>query len=234
MALLNYRTDTESLIAAAAEENAALLLGEGRGPLTSSTGEAGGFFRSRDELDAPDLQFHAAPVLFHQEGLGAAAEHGFAFGPCVLAPTSRGSVTLRSPRPDAAPRIVHNYLTTPEDRAAILAGIRIALETAAQPAVSDLVTAPFDVPASDSDADLLAWAQRAGQTLYHPTSTCAIGSVVDPELRVLGVPELRVVDASVFPSVTRGNTNAPVIMAAEKAADLIKGAGRRERHADGR
>ncbi|MYV37408.1 choline dehydrogenase [Streptomyces sp. SID1328] len=228
MALLNYRTDTESLIAAATEENAALLQSEGRGPLTSNIGEAGGFFRSRDELDAPDVQFHAAPVLFHQEGLGAAAEHGFAFGPCVLAPTSRGSVTLRSPRPDAAPRIVHNYLTTPEDREVIVAGIRIALEIAAQPAVSDLVTTPFDAPASDSGADLLAWAQRAGQTLYHPTSTCAIGSVVDPELRVLGVPGLRVVDASVFPSVTRGNTNAPVIMAAEKAADLIKGVGRQE------
>ncbi|MFD8298885.1 GMC oxidoreductase [Streptomyces bauhiniae] len=84
--------------------------------------------------------------------------------------------------------------------------------------MSGLVTDPFDVPASDSDEDLLTWAQRAGQTLYHPTSTCAIGSVVDPELRV--------VDASVFPSVTWGNTNAPVIMAAEKAADLIKGGGR--------
>ncbi|MYZ07828.1 hypothetical protein GT028_10645 [Streptomyces sp. SID2999] len=82
------------------------------------------------------------------------------------------------------------------------------MEIAAQPAVSDLVTDPFDVPASDSDEDLLTWAQRTGQTLYHPTSTCAIGSAVDPELRV--------VDASVFPSVTRGNTNAPVIMAAER------------------
>ncbi|WP_435798019.1 GMC oxidoreductase [Streptomyces bauhiniae] len=87
--------------------------------------------------------------------------------------------------------------------------------------MSGLVTDPFDLPASDSDEDLLAWAQRAGQTLYHPTSTCAIGSVVDPELRV--------VDASVFPSVTRGDTNAPVIMAAEKAADLIKGGGREMR-----
>ncbi|MEV6352827.1 GMC family oxidoreductase [Streptomyces hydrogenans] len=224
MTLLNFRTDTESLIGAATAENAALLQGEGRGPLTSNIGEAGGFFRSRPELDAPDIQFHAAPVLFHQEGLGAPVAHGFSFGPCVLAPTSRGAVTLRSARPDAAPRIVHQYLTTAEDRGAIVAGIRTALDIAAQPAVADLVTAPFDVPASDSDGDLLAWARRSGQTLFHPTSTCAIGSVVDPELRVYGVRGLRIVDASVFPSVTRGNTNAPTIMAAEKAADLVRGA----------
>ncbi|MFC7010421.1 GMC family oxidoreductase [Streptomyces viridiviolaceus] len=224
MTLLNFRTDAESLIGAASPENAALLQNEGHGPLTSNVGEAGGFFRSRPELDAPDVQFHAAPVLFHQEGLGAPIGHGFSFGPCVVAPTSRGAVTLRSPRPDAAPRIVHNYLTSPEDRASIVAGIRIALDIAAQSAVADLVTGPFDVPASDADTDLLAWAQRSGQTLYHPTSTCAIGAVVDPELRVYDVPGLRVVDASVFPTVPRGNTNAPTIMAAEKAADLIKGA----------
>ncbi|MEU9702629.1 FAD-dependent oxidoreductase [Streptomyces sp. NPDC047981] len=224
MALLNYRTDTESLLGAATAENAALLRSEGRGPLTSNVGEAGGFFRSRPELGAPDVQFHAAPVLFHDEGLGAPTGHGFAFGPCVLAPTSRGAVTLRSPRPDATPRIVHNYLTTAEDRAALVAGLRIALEIAARPAVADLVADPFDAPVSHSDAGLLAWARRSGQTLFHPTSTCAIGSVVDPELRVYDVPGLRVVDASVFPFVPRGNTNAPTIMAAEKAADLIKGA----------
>ncbi|MFF6902746.1 GMC family oxidoreductase [Streptomyces hydrogenans] len=224
MTLLNFRTDAESLLGAATPENAALLQTEGRGPLTSNIGEAGGFFRTRPELSAPDVQFHAAPVLFHQEGLGAPTGHGLAFGPCVVAPTSRGTVTLRSPRPDAAPRIVHNYLTTAEDRASIVAGIRTALEIAARPAVADLVTETFDAPTSHSDADLLDWARRSGQTLFHPTSTCAIGSVVDPELRVYDVEGLRVVDASVFPSVPRGNTNAPTIMVAEKAADLIKGA----------
>ncbi|MFE2263607.1 GMC family oxidoreductase [Streptomyces griseosporeus] len=224
MTLLNFRTDVESLLTAATPENAALLQNEGRGHLTSNIGETGGFFRSRDDLTAPDLQFHAAPVLFHQEGLGAAAEHGFSFGPCVLAPAGRGTVTLRSPRPDAAPRITHNYLVAPEDQEVIVAGLRIALEIAAQPAVTDLAAGPYLVPESDTDADLLAWARRHGQTLYHPTSTCAIGSVVDPELRVYGVPGLRVVDASVFPAVPRGNTNAPTVMAAEKAADLITGA----------
>ncbi|MFD9719295.1 GMC family oxidoreductase [Streptomyces sp. NPDC059076] len=224
MTLLNFRTDTESLMTAASPANVELLQGQGRGPLTSNIGEAGGFFHSRDGLAAPDVQFHMAPVLFHEEGLGPVTEHGFAFGPCVLAPTSRGRVTLRSARPDAAPRITHNYLTTAEDRAAIVAGIRIALEIAAQAPAAKVISGPYDVPDSNADADLLAWARRSGMTLYHPTSTCAIGRVVDPELRVYGVDGLRVVDASVFPSVPRANTNAPTIMAAEKAADLIKGA----------
>ncbi|WP_308294977.1 GMC family oxidoreductase N-terminal domain-containing protein [Streptomyces sp. NK08204] len=224
MALLNFRAKGESLLGAASPENAALLQSEGRGWLTSNIGESGGFFQTRDGLAGPDVQFHAAPVLFHQEGLGPATEHGLAFGPCVVSPTSRGAVTLRAPRPDTAPRIVHNYLTTAEDRDSIVAGVRIALEIAKQQAVADLVTGSFDVPASDSDADVLDWAKRAGQTLYHPTSTCAIGSVVDPELRVFDVAGLRVVDASVFPAVPRGNTNAPTIMAAEKAADLITAA----------
>ncbi|MFD8386104.1 GMC family oxidoreductase [Streptomyces sp. NPDC059679] len=223
MALLNFRTGLESLMSAASPENAQLLESAGRGPLTCNIGEAGGFFGSRDGLDAPDVQFHMAPVLFHEEGLGPVTEHGFAFGPCVLAPTSRGQVTLRSPRPDAAPRIVHNYLTTAEDRDCIVGGMRIALSIAAQDALTEVITAPFDVPDRHSDAELLTFAQRVGQTLYHPTSTCAIGAVVDPELRVLDVAGLRVVDASVFPTVPRGNTNAPVIMAAEKAADLIRG-----------
>ncbi len=194
MTLLNFRTHTESLIGAASPE-----------------------------LSLIHMQFHAAPVLYRQEGLEAATEHGLSFGPCVLAPAGRGAVTLRSARPDAAPRIVHNYLTTPEDRDCIVAGIRIALEIAAQRAMAAVVTGPYaDTPeASDSDADLLAWAQRSGHTLYHPTSTCGIGTVVDPELRVFGVTGLRVVDASVFPTVPRGNTNAPTIMAAEKAADHI-------------
>ncbi|MGW1493526.1 GMC family oxidoreductase [Streptomyces sp. NPDC002402] len=222
MALLNFRTHIESLLTAASPENVALLQSEGRGPLTSNIGEAGGFFRSRDGIQAPDGQLHMAPVLFHQEGLGPVAEHGFALGPCVLAPTSRGHVTLRSPRPDAAPRIVHNYLTTDEDRDCIVHGVRIALDIAARAPLADAITGQYDVPDSDSGPDVLAWARKSGMTLFHPTSTCAIGSVVDPELRVLGVEALRVVDASVFPSVPRGNTNAPTVMAAEKAADLLK------------
>jgi choline dehydrogenase-like flavoprotein len=128
--------------------------------------------------------------------------------------------------PDAAPRIVHNYLQTAEDRRSMTAGLRAALAIADQPAMRKAITGDFDLPQSDSDADLLAHARRTAQTQYHRASTCAIGSVVDCDLAVLGLQGLRVADASVMPTVTRGNTNAPTIMIAEKAADMIKAAQR--------
>jgi choline dehydrogenase-like flavoprotein len=106
----------------------------------------------------------------------------------------------------------------------MLAGTRIALEMASKPALTAVISEPFSVPASDSDEDIMAWARRAGQPVYHPTSTCAIGPVVDPQLRVHGVEGLRVADASVMPTITRGNTNAASIMIGEKASDLIRGA----------
>jgi choline dehydrogenase-like flavoprotein len=221
--VLNFRTDEDSLLSAASPDNAVLLMTEGRGPLTSNIGEAGGFFRSRSDLEAPDLQLHMAPVLFYAEGMGPLTENGFAFGPCVLTPTSMGQVLLRSLRPDAAPRIAHNYLATAEDRECLVSGIRICLDIAAQQALASITTGPFNVPESDAADDILRWTRNVSGTLYHPTSTCAMGAVVDSELRVLGVDGLRVVDASVFPTVPRGNTNAPTIMTAEKAADLIKG-----------
>jgi choline dehydrogenase-like flavoprotein len=131
---------------------------------------------------------------------------------------------LRAPLPDSKPRIMCNFLTTEEDRQSMLAGMRMALEIAVQAPLRAVERAPFSVPASDSDEDLMEFVRRAGQSVYHPTSTCAMGSVIDADLRVYGFDGLRVVDASVFPSVTRGNTNAPVIMVAERAADLIRAA----------
>jgi choline dehydrogenase-like flavoprotein len=115
-----------------------------------------------------------------------------------------------------------NFLTTEEDRQSMLIGMRMALEIARQPELRAVERAPFSVPDSDSDQDLMDFIRRVGQTVYHPTSTCAMGAVVDSELRVYGFEGLRVVDASVLPRVTRGNTNAPVIMIAERAADLIR------------
>jgi choline dehydrogenase-like flavoprotein len=200
-----------------------LLEREHRGPLTSNVAEAGGFFRTRAGLDAPDMQIHMAPVMSIQESLTAPTEHALAFGPCTLAPTSRGTVTLRSVDPASAPRIRHNYLDTEQDRDAIVSGLRITLDIASQPAFRKVITGPLEVPASDSDADLLAFARQTGYTLYHPTSSCPIGPVVDPQLRVHGLDGLRVVDASVMPGIVRGNTNAPTIMIAERAADLIRG-----------
>ncbi|MFI1235088.1 GMC family oxidoreductase [Nocardia salmonicida] len=221
MVMLNYLTEHESLMTALSPQNLELLQSQGRGPLTSNVGEAGGFVRTDPGLPGPDVQFHQAPVLFYDEGLGAPVAHGFALGACAVKPTSRGRVTLRSSAPDTAPRILHNYLSTDEDRAGLSGALRIALDITGRPALRDVISSNFVVPESDSDADLLAFAQRTAQTLYHPTSSCAIGSVVDARLKVFGLEGLRVVDASVMPSITRGNTNAPTIMIAEKAAAMI-------------
>ena len=220
---LGYVTDVETLISAQTEANVALLQTEGRGPLTSNIGEAGGFFRTVDGLAGPDFQIHAAPVMFVDEGLALPAQHAYGFGACLLRPTSRGKVFLRSLLPTAKPHIIHGYFTTEQDRAAAIRAMRVLLEIAAQPALTRVRRGDLRVPASDSDADLLDFIQHHCHTLYHPAGTCAIGSVVDSELRVLGVEGLRVVDASVMPVVVRGNTNAPTIMIAEKAADLLRG-----------
>jgi choline dehydrogenase-like flavoprotein len=221
-AAIGYLTDTETLMTAETAENIALLQNEGRGPLTSNIGEAGGFFRSRDGLEAPDCQIHAAPVMFVDEGLGLPTDHGFGFGAVVLKPASRGKVYLRSLLPSAKPHIVHGYFTDPADRETMMRAFGVLTEIAAQPALAPHRRAPMRLPESDSDADTWEFIKRECQTLYHPTSTCAIGAVVDPQLRVLGLEGLRVVDASVMPTVTRGNTNAPTIMIAEKAAEQIR------------
>ena len=216
-------TDHETLISAETDENVTLLENEGRGPLTSNIGEAGGFARVRPEAPGPDIQFHAGPVMFHDEGLGEATDDAYAWSACLLRPTSVGSVTLRTTMPSSRPRILHNYYATEEDRETILAGLRLALEIGEQPALARHAREPFAYPASKSDEDLLAHMREYTQTLYHPVGTCAMGSVVDLELRVNGVEGVRVVDASVMPTLVRGNTNAPTIAIAERAADLILG-----------
>ena len=220
---MSWYTDTETLMTAQTAENVALLQNEGRGPLTSNLAEAGGFFRTRAGLEAPDVQFHALPVMFSHQGSVAPTAHAVTFGPCVLKPSSRGKVSLRSTNPKTKPKVVHNYFAAPEDRQSMMDGIRIGLEIAAQPAMRAHINSSHIVPKSGSDTDVWEYVQRCTQTLYHPTSTCAIGPVVDSELRVHGIDRLRVVDASVMPSVIRGNTNAPTIMIAERAADLIRG-----------
>ena len=223
LVFINYATDVESLMSAGTPEDVELLEREGRGPLTSNLAEAGGFVHTRDGLAGPDSELVIAPVMSHQENLGAPTAHAVALGPSVLTPSSRGQVTLRSLNPATAPRIQHNYLQTEEDRTCIASGLRIALDIASRPALRDIITGPLEVPESDSEANLLAFARHVGLTFYHPTSSCSIGTVVDPELRVLGVDGLRVVDASVMPTIIRGNTHAATVMIAERAADLIRG-----------
>jgi choline dehydrogenase-like flavoprotein len=223
MVNVNYLTDQPGLHGIFTPENFALLEAEGRGPLTSNYPEAGGLFTTRSNASAPDVEFHFAAAPFFDEGLKPPPDNGYAFGPVIIKPTSRGKVGLRTPMPDSKPTVLCNFLTTDEDRASMLAGVRIALEIAGQPALEAIAREPLSVPASDSEQDIWEWVRRSSQTVYHPTSTCAMGAVVDPELRVYGVEGLRVVDASVMPTITGGNTNAATIMIAEKAADLILG-----------
>lgn len=212
-----------SLILGAEPEHQLAFADEGRGPLTSNVAESGGFWRSRAGLPAPDLQFHCAPVMFVDEGLGDPTAHGISFGACILNPRSTGSVALRSNDPTAKPWIRHGYLTDPEDVRVMLDGLRMTLEISRTAALAPYCREPFVAPESDSDEDLEAHLRRRAQTLYHPVGTCAMGDVVDAELRVRGTDSLRVVDASVMPAVPRGNTNAPTIAVAERAADLIRG-----------
>ena len=195
----------------------------GTGPLASNGPEAGGFVRTRDDLPAPDIEFLTAPVMFVDSGLAAPSQHALSSGPVLLTPASRGAVLLSSDDPSAKPNIVHNYLAEESDLAALVEGLRICLEIGRQPALAPFTEAWFRAPESESDADLREYARRYAHSLFHPSGTCAIGQVVDPQLRVLGVDGLRVVDTSVMPLVGRGNLNAAAIVIAEKAADLVSG-----------
>jgi choline dehydrogenase len=219
---ISYLTDEKSLFGAGSADDIALYQ-EGRGPLTSNIAEGGVFLSTCGDERVPDCQFHMLPVLFFDEALSAPVDHAFTMTTMLVKPTSRGTVALRSARPDAKPRISHNYLATEEDRATMIAGVRLAMDIFRQRALSKVRRGPFSVPASDAETDI--WRCIAAQmtTDYHPSCTCAIGRVVDSDLRVFGIEGLRVVGASVMPSVTRGNTNAPVIAMAEKAADILLG-----------
>ena len=200
------------------------------GPLTSAVCEAFAFVRSRPGLPAPDLQYHFAPAYFVDNGFDEFDGHAFTSGPVLISPKSRGSVTLRSNDPLDKPRLVTNSLTEPEDVAALVEGMKLAREIASQGPLGEVAGRElFPGPDVDSDADLEADLRRRVELLYHPVGTCRMGAaddadaVVDPELRVRGVDGLRVVDASIFPLIPGGNTNAPTIMVAERAADLIRG-----------
>jgi choline dehydrogenase len=212
-----------SLLAAGQPHFIQQFIEEGRGPLTSNGPEAGGFVRTRPELPAPDVEFLTAPVMFVDSGLGVPTDHALSTGPVVLNQHSRGSVSLASEDPTAKPRIVHNYYSEQADLDTAVAGLRVGLEIARQKALAPYTETPFRAPASDSDAELRDFARKYTHSLYHPSGTCAMGSVVDERLQVLGVEGLRVVDTSVMPIVGRGNLNAAAIVIAEKAADLMTG-----------
>ncbi len=197
------------------------------GPLTSTVAEAFAFVRSRPGLPAPDLQYHFAPAYFVDNGFDEFEGHAFTLGPVLVSPKSRGSVRLRSADPTAKPRILTNSLDEPEDVAALVAGVKIAREIAALGPLGEAAAREiFPGPDVQDDAEIEAFVRRRVELLYHPVGTCRMGTgdlaVVDPQLRVRGIEGLRVIDASIMPVVPGGNTNAPTIMVAERAADLIR------------
>jgi choline dehydrogenase len=194
------------------------------GPFASNLAEAGGFARVEPGAAAPDVQFHVAPIQIVEEGLGDPQAHGVWVSPCLLTPRARGSVRLASKDPTAKPVVRNGFYAAEEDMARAVAAVRLAREICAQSAMAPYCAEPFTTPLSEGEDDMRAHVALTTFPIYHPVGTCALGSVVDPELRVEGLEALRVVDASVMPVVPRGNTNAPVIAIAERAADLIKGA----------
>lgn len=205
------------------------------GPLTSNVAEAGGFSRSRPSLSAPDLQWHALPTPYQRQGLADPSIRALSVLITLVSVGSRGRIRLRSGDPRHKPSIDPRYLSDGSDIEPLLEGIRMAREFASASPLAKICKAEL-APGPDvsTDSDLREFIRRDLGTLYHPVGTCAMGgdsrlaasrltSVVDPELRVRGVEGLRVVDASVMPTVPRGNTNAPVIAIAERAADIIDG-----------
>lgn len=200
----------------------------GRGPFTTNAAESGGFARSRADLPAPDLQFLVLATPFVDQGLVEPPGRAVTIMATAVSVASRGRVALRSADPRWKPYIDPGYLTERGDVDTLVEGVRQARTIAELPPLSELIAAEWEPGAqARSASDLRTYVRGALQTLYHPVATCAMGSsdsaVCDPQLRVRGVEALRVVDASIMPSVPRGNTHAPAVAIAERAADVIAG-----------
>lgn len=198
------------------------------GPMSMAPSQLGAFARSGPELEWPNLQYHVQPLSLDAFGEPLHAFNAFTASVCNLNPESRGHVRIRSPRPEDAPAIQPNYLSTDSDRRVAAESLRLTRRIVAQPALAKYQPQEFRPgPQYQSDAELARLAGDIATTIFHPVGTCRMGraddaqAVVDPQLRVRGVAALRVVDASVMPQITSGNTNAPTLMIAEKAADWI-------------
>ena len=199
------------------------------GPMSMAPSQLAAFARSGPDVATPDLEYHVQPLTLEAFGEPLHPFDAFTASVCHLRPESRGSVRLKSPDPRAHPAIAPNYLSTEGDRRVAAAAIRLTRRIVAQSPLAKYRPEEFKPgPKWQSDAELAEAAGAVASTIFHPVGTCRMGpdpaSVVDPELRVRGVEGLRVVDASIMPTITSGNTNSPTVMIAEKAADLIKAA----------
>ncbi|MBB5519901.1 GMC family oxidoreductase [Amphiplicatus metriothermophilus] len=198
----------------------------GEGLLTSNLAEAGGFLKTDPSLDEPDIQLHFLPALVDDHGRKKHLGAGYSCHVCVLRPKSRGTVSLASPDPTAPPAIDPNFLGDEDDLRRLAKGARIVHRLFDAPAFAAIDGAQLYLDRNADDAALIADIRARADTIYHPVGTCRMGSderaPLDPALRVRGVERLRVVDASVMPTLIGGNTNAPTIMIGEKGADLIR------------
>jgi choline dehydrogenase len=217
--------DVPNLWEEATPENVALWERTGGGPMASCGAEAGAFARTREGLAAPDLQLGAIPGPV--PGPAAPDRRGITALVGAVAVASRGRVALRSADPAVRPLVDPGYLTHGADLDVLVAGVRMARDIAASRPLADVVTAERTPGWDVTGRALREWVRGDLDTMYHLTGTCAMGgdegSVCDPQLRVRGVEHLRVADASVFPAAPRGNTNAPTIAVAERAAGLVRG-----------
>jgi choline dehydrogenase-like flavoprotein len=192
------------------------------GPMAMAPSQLGMFVKSHDRYATANLEYHVQPLSLEAFGGGLDPFPAFTASVCNLRPQSRGRTAIASADPTAAPSIRPNYLDAEEDRRVAAQAIRITREIVGQPAMAGYH--PVEVrpgPGYDSEEDLHRAAAEIGTTIFHPVGTAAMGSVIDAELRVKGIERLRVIDASVMPTITSGNTNAPTMMIAEKGAEMV-------------
>jgi choline dehydrogenase-like flavoprotein len=199
---------------------------ERRGPMTSNIAECGGFLKTRPDLALPDIQLHFCMAMVEDHGRKPRWGTGFSCHVCVLRPKSRGSVGLANADPLAAPMIDPNFFGEEADLETMVAGFKTTRRLMETPALRALQTKDMVTSDVKTDDDIRALLRARVDTVYHPVGSCKMGTdadaVVDPKLRVHGLEALRVVDASIMPTLIGGNTNAPTIMIGEKAADMIR------------